>query len=297
MWQLTVLASILSGSFIASIFFHELGKSGPRERARNLVFQYAWMLGVSICAWFLLGGEQAFPESVYVIALSGGIVTVGTYFQWRAFAISTSMSALIPALTSAIAFALSGLILNEWQELAEPMRLAGICLVTLGLTLYFMHRRRTAHGIPISFLWQALPAIIVFGVTTFLMNIWAQSNVTLGVFLLAWYGGAFFGSCILFTLLRLRAKEKAAPLRGRVMLLVLGSALSGIAATGLAFVSFEMAGQTLTLPLYAVGGIVGPALVGFLLFKEWRQIAGIQWIYLIIAFAGACMIAIVIPVV
>lgn len=291
MWQVVVLASILSGYFIASVFFHELGKAGPQERARNLVFQYACMLGVSVCVWYLLGSERIFLGSVYVIALSGSIVMLGTFFQWRAFAISTSMSALIPALTSAVAFALSGFILSEWRDIAEPVRLAGICLVTLGLTLYFMHGRHMANSVPLSFLWQALPAIVIFGVTTFFMNIWAHGNVTLSAFLLAWYGGAFLGSCILFMLLHLRMREKIIRLEGRTMLFVVGSALSGIAATGLAFVSFGMAGQALTLPLYAVGGVVGPICIGFAFFSEWKQVRGLQWVHLGLAFAGASMLA------
>lgn len=294
MWQFAVFASIILGNVFATALFHELGSADSKQRAQNVALQYAFIFTATAVLWFFFGTSISFAAGGS-IAIVGAINALGAYFQWRAYAISLNVSALILTLTTVFAFSLSGLLLGEWEAFSEPFRLLGICLVVFGITLYFIHGNKKNSGyiphVPLSFLNYALPAVLIFGTATFFINVWAQNGITPVNFVFSWYTGAFIGSLVLLIASAKNVAFRPRAFSARQGLLILGAAVCVLGSMGFSFVSFQLVGQALTLPIYAVGGIVGPALVGIVFFREWEQMDRVIWAYFGIAFLGALLLA------
>ena len=196
---------------------------------------------------------------------------------------------------SIIPLLLSGLLLGEWRALNNAMLTLGFLLAVFGIGLHirreYLNARQTeAQGLlSIWFYPNALAFTIIFGIGTYLENVWAKSSIPPPDFLASWYIGTCVGALAMFIASRKLPHVK------RNMGSVRELALSALAGTSIvvslwfAFISFGMVEQTIVLPVYAVADIVGYVLVGIVIFREWRTLKG-NLVNLALGILGALLI-------
>lgn len=296
-WELAVALRILGGSLLGPIVFKLLGQVDPRERFYRIFLQYAWTVAFVACValfWGFIPSLELWP--IFAI---GALMPIGVFFQWKAMAMSPSRTGIFSEASSIVPLFLSAVFLGEWTVFTGNAGLvAGFVLVLVGVALHaysdITNKRRgeTATAMPLAFYGNALGFAFVFAFATFLENYWAKAGIRTPEFLVAWYLGAFLGSIVLLAVTRHlpRSTQRAMPIKREQILIFLG-AVSIILSLGLQFTAFTLVQQTVALPIIAVGGIIGPALVGMLVFKEWKSIKGWAWLYFGISFVGALIMA------
>ncbi len=296
-WELAVVLKILGGSVLAPVVFRLLGDVAPRERIYRIMLQYAWTilfaLGVAT-VWGFIPSHDLWP-----IAAIGVLMPFAVFFQWRAMAISPSRTGIFMEGTSFIPLLLSAVLLGEWRAFeGNSQLLLGFVLVFVGVVLHaradIVNRRKKeeATSPTMGFLRNAVGFMLIFAIATFLENFWAKTGIQTPGFLVAWYVGAFVGSVVLFAATRHLPRVATSQLQvGKEQLLIFLAAVSIICSLGLQFVAFTLVEQTVALPIMSVGGVIGPVLVGMLVFKEWKKFEGREWVYLGLGFVGALTMA------
>lgn len=294
-WQLIALLHVVASGVVAPLVFAHLGENGPCERSRRVMHMYAWCAGFALVG-LLFADSLTFSPDVWQIAIVGLLMPAGVFFQWRAIAWSPSRSAVFKGFVSVIALILSAVVLGEWMVLADnALLIVGFILAALSVVLFvrrdaaLQREKEKMSSVPLAFYANAGAATMIFGLAVFLENYWAKTGVPPAEFLAGWYVAAFVGSVLLF--LATRGNNESAARRQPHQHLVLLAAAAVFASLALAFASFRLVEQTVVLPIYAIGDIVGYVLIGVVALREWKRIKGIGWAYLAGGIAGAIMIA------
>lgn len=299
-WQLAALGKILTGNIAAPWVFKSLGRPPTRIFIRRLIAQYVIALGCA-AAYALWSGSLTAAASVQAlpIFLVAILASSGFYFHLRAYSISLSRSAIFDGLVAVIPITLSITLLGEWRVLTNGLLLVGVGIAGLGIALHFVNDARvksetdTARVPPIFYAY-GVGFVLVTGIVTFLMNVWAKSSVPSSLFLVAWYAGALVGSGLLFLFLRFTSVESPSDTSWDVdsrRTLVLLAGLALFANQWFLFTSFQMVELVVLAPFYVVGDIFGPIVMGMLFFKEWQTLRGRGWLYFAIALLGVCIVA------
>lgn len=300
-WESVVFLRILGGSVFAPIAFRLLGSVERRERASRIMLQYAWAalfaLGIAL-VWGFTPSDALWP-----IFITGMFMPLGVYFQWGANAMSVSRSALFSELSAVIPLFLSAVLLAEWRVFAgNGFLLAGFACVVLGVALHGWsdikrkrqeeREKKAIDVLPAKFYWNALAFALIFALATFFQNVWAKGGVGIPEFMVSWYAGALLSSIVFFAITRRDPRSQAPQMSAlKEQFLILLAAVSIVLALSLSFVAFTLVEQTVALPIFSIGAIIGPLLVGMILFKEWKAIHGRAWVYLGIAVIGAFIMA------
>lgn len=297
-WQIVALLKILAGSLLAPFAFRLLGGVSLRERVYRITLQYvgAAALALLIALWF---GGLSFAGEWWKITVVGTLVPFGVLFQWRAYALSLSRSAVFIAFSNIIPLALSAALLDEWRVFSGNGPLVGgLLLALLGLTLNARHevlegrQAEKRAAMPLTFCGNALAFTLVLGFAAFLLNYWAKTGVGAAQFLFAWYFGALAGSIVLFLSTGSLPRLSAQRIPAKEYVLIALAAFSIVVSMGLEFVSFQRVEQTVVLPIYALGDIIGPALLGLIVFHEWRRSLGLGFLYISLGLLGAVLMSV-----
>jgi len=297
-WQLAVLLKMLGGSVLAPFAFRLLGNAAPRERVYRITLQFAWAAVFALVIAATM--HAALPSARYLqVAFVGALMPLAVFFQWRAYAWSLSRGAIFMALMNIIPLVMSAVLLSEWRVfLGNTALVAGFAVAVLGVSLHLYkdirdkRKNEKIETLPLAFYGNALAFKLIFGLAMFLENYWAKTGIETPEFLTSWYVGAFAGSLVFLLATRHlpRSQMPAMPF-GKEQLLIVLAAAGIVSNLGLTFFSFQMVEQTVAMPIFAVGDIVGPMLVGMLVFGEWKSIRGMGWIYLSLGLAGAVTMA------
>jgi hypothetical protein len=298
-WQVAALLKIAGGSVLAPLAFRLLGEASAPERAKRIALQYGWALALVLPLAFVWG-ESCCSSEAWKIAVLGALTTLGVFFQWRAYALSLSRSAIFIPLSSVIPLMLSAALLGEWLSFSTNLSLLlGFFLAVLGLALHVsrdVRQKRNAESgepLPRAFYANAIAFTLIFGIATFLLNHWAKAGVPAAEFLIFWYAGAFAGSIVLLFFMRTFAPPEQAPMPSTAThALIALAGLSIVLNMAMEYVALQRAPQTVVLPIFAVADIVGPVLVGCLVFREWAKLYGLEWLYLGVALTGALIMAV-----
>ena len=296
-WQLAVLFKVLAGSLVAPFVFYLLGKVGPRERIAHVAFMFTWAFGFAIA---IAGIPTEFPPTLWPITLVGALVVVGVYFQLRAVALSPSLSAIFVSLTSLIPLFMSGFQLGEWNALADTTLLGGVVLAISGIALWIyqdVHERRRKGEpdvVPRSFWFHGTAFAVVLGIAIYLQNVWAKGGVSPDNFVFAWYGGTLLGAGVLFLVSRTFPRGEKRMGTPKEVILTGIAGLVIVTSMWFQYMSFALVAQTLVMPIYAVGDVVGYAAVGIVvgvITQKWATIRGLKGLALAMGLAGAIIIA------
>jgi FtsH-binding integral membrane protein len=301
-WQIIVILKMAGGSILAPLVFKLLGDAPTRERIGRITIQYAWASLLALMATLWIAGMDF--QIDWKIAIVGALMPAGVFFQWRAYAWSLSRGVLFKAVSDILPFVLSAVMLGEWRVFSGNIPLfIGVGLASLGTALLFTNdiraKKRREYKIPHdpkkwrAFYWNALASGLIFGLAYYLENYWAKTGVSVPVFLHSWYWAAFAGSIVLFAITRaLPRTTMTAMSPGREQLLVALAGLAIFANLGLAFVAFQLVEQVVVLPVFAVADIILPAVVGMIVFGEWKEVRRTEWIYYAFALIGTLLIAV-----
>ena len=185
-WQIVVLLKVLAGSLLAPLAFKLLGDVTPRERVTRIMLQFGWACAFALIATKILWADPSFSQVSWRIMSVGALMPIGAYFLWRAYSISLSRSAVFMSLMNVVPLVLSAAILGEWTAfLGNAPLLLGVTTAILGLGLHCRDdiiknrlKEKTAAGSEVrpSFYANAVSFMLIFGVATYLENVWAKAG-------------------------------------------------------------------------------------------------------------------------
>jgi hypothetical protein len=264
-------------------------------RAPILALQFLGAVGLALPAALLLGqGTLHVP-----IAIVGFFTGLAAYAYWRAIDLSLSRTALFAFWDDLIAMGLSYSLLHEGQFLNAWM-LIGIGVSVLAVILFTVHSYVTRSTGPedqapvprVHFLYVGLYSVIL-GLGVFFMRYIGLQDVGLAQFLVNWYGGAWLAAGLLVLTFRARMRTPTVPLAlsRQEWLRLGGGSFLILVAVGAAYGAYRLAPQTIVQPLFLVGEMVGPALVGLYVFGERDALARRDQLYFVLGLAGGLLVA------
>jgi hypothetical protein len=264
-------------------------------RAPILALQFLGAVGLALPAALILGqGTLHVP-----IAVVGFFTGLAAYAYWRAIDLSLSRTALFAFWDDLIAIGLSYGLLREGQFLNAWM-LTGMGMSVLAVILFTVHNYispatgdKDQAPVPRThFLYIGLYSVIL-GLGVFFMRYTGLQDIGLGRFLLNWYGGAGMAAVLLVLTFRMRMHTPAVPLAlsRQAWLRLCGGSLLILVAVGSAYGAYRLAPQTIVQPLFLVGEMVGPALIGLYVFGERDTLARHDQLYFALGLAGGLLVA------
>ena len=143
-WQVAIFLRILFGFGVSSLLVKWLSRREGRTALFFFQFVFAFCFSLSLA---FVSGDITFDVLFVGIALLGAFNTVGTYFQWKAVAISQSRNALFTFWDDVIAIALSWSLLHEGRYLTTTSSI-GIMLSLMALGLFLRHAWRAGLVLP-----------------------------------------------------------------------------------------------------------------------------------------------------
>jgi hypothetical protein len=112
----------------------------------------------------------------------------------------------------------------------------------------------------------------------------------LGTFLVNWYGGVMAAALLLVLTSPGAATALTTLSRGHLVRLG-GLSLVTLVALSAAFLAYRLAPQTVVQPLFLVGEMVAPALLGLYVFAEREALDRWEYLYFGLGLAGGLVVA------
>jgi hypothetical protein len=264
-------------------------------RAPILALQFLGAVGLALPAALILGqGTLHGPTAVV-----GFFTGLAAYAYWRAIDLSLSRTALFAFWDDLIAMGLSYGLLREGQFL-NALMLTGMGMSVLAVILFTVHNYispatsdKDQAPVPRVHFWYVGLYSVILGLGVFFMRYIGLQDIGLGRFLLNWYGGAGMAAGLLVLTFRMRMHTPAVPLAlsRQAWLRLCGGSLLILVAVGSAYGAYRLAPQTIVQPLFLVGEMVGPALIGLYVFGERNTLARHDQLYFALGLAGGLLVA------
>jgi hypothetical protein len=221
---------------------------------------------------------------------------LAAYCYYKAIAMSLSRTALFAFWDDLLAMGLSYGILHEGQFLNARL-LLGIGLsvgAVIGFTVHSTHApppsEPSAARPPRRLYLYAGAYSLLVGGGVFFMRYLGVQGTGLGTFLVNWYGGVVVAALLLV----LPSPDARAALtafsRGHLVRLG-GLSLVTLIALSAAFLAYRLAPQTVVQPLFLVGEMVAPALLGLYVFAEREAFDRWEYLYFGLGLAGGLVVA------
>ncbi len=291
-WLVPVVGRILVAN---GIFPAVLKRNvGLHSRTKRFFLQYLFCSILAVAVAIAVGSLTVNPVTAGIVAL-GFFNGLAAYAQWKAIDISLSRTSLFTFWDDLIAMALSYVILHEGRVLTLG-GYAGIVLSFGAVILFAVHTYQkkasgsTARINPRFFLYVAFYSVI-WGVATFLMKYFGYTGVPTGTFMAAWYVGAFIAAIVLLFTYRDQTPASGERLAARDAAWMLVLAACIMAALALGYWSYRMAPQNVVQPLFLVGEMIVPTLIGLYVFSERKGLVMKEKIYFALAIVGGLLVA------
>jgi hypothetical protein len=292
-WYVPVLLRIAVTYVALPILVKPLAEHSAR--APILALQFFGAVGLALPAALLLGQATLHGP----IAVVGFFTGLAAYAYWRAIDLSLSRTALFAFWDDLIAMGLSYGLLREGRFL-NGWLLTGIGLSVLAVILFTVHDYVARADSPedqvpvprVHVLYVGLYSVIL-GLGVFFMRYIGLQGIGLAQFLVNWYGGAGVAAGLLVLSFRFRMRTPAVPLAlsRHEWVRLGGGSLLILVAVGAAYGAYRLAPQTVVQPLFLVGEMVGPALIGLYVFGEREALARRDQAYFALGLAGGLLVA------
>ena len=280
-WQANVAATIFFGYILGKIIQKRI--VGLPSREKLLVWQFAFCAMFSAGLILVLGGVQDPMPALYLIAGLGVFNAIACYCQWRAIDLSLAGTSVLTQGDDVIGLLLAYTLLGETRILT-PL-LATVVALCVAAAFVFGSGRIPKSRKLIG--WVSVYSVI-WGVAFFAMRYFALQGVSAAGFLSAWYAGSLLGSFVVPLLFGKRgaARVKVRELAGTALL-----AACVWTALLAAYAARKLAPITITQPLFQLGELGFPFLIGLYIFREYRTFGIREKIASVIGFAGSIILA------
>jgi hypothetical protein len=269
-WYVPVVVRMLAAYVAGPLLLKPL--SGQYAQAKLLLIQFAICFAAALPMAAALGQLQ-FDWTIIAVGGGNGLAA---YCYRKAIAISLSRTALFAFWDDLLAMGLSYMILHEGQFLNAGMGL-GIVVSVGAVILFTVHGYRkerpctdTPERLPIRLYLYAGAYSVMLGFGVFFMRYLGVQETGLGTFLVNWYGGVVGAATLLSLTVTEEAKDPAVPtaVPWRDRWRIVGLSLVVLTAMSTAYTAYRLAPQTVVQPLFLVGEMVAPALIGLYVFAE-----------------------------
>ena len=290
-WYVPVAVRMVTGYVAIPVLLKPLVER--YAQATLLLLQFAVCFGLALTLAVALG--QARLD--WTIAAVGGANGLAAYCYRKAIAISLSRTALFAFWDDLLAMGLSYGLLHEGQFL-NTRSILGIVASVGAVILFTIHSYRKQHPgkdepdlIPMRLYLYGGVYSVILGVGVFFMRYWGVRGTSLGTFLVNWHGGVVLAAALL--LLTAPAERQAA--RTRLprgdWLRVVGLSLLVLVTMSTAFWAYRLAPQTIVQPLFLVGEMIAPALIGLYVFAEREALDRPEQLYFVLGLGGGLLVA------
>jgi hypothetical protein len=292
LWLLPVVLKIISGDLWGSWLLKKISHEKSRiERFAINYFVAAVIAGI-LALYF---NQFSFNTVFFILLIIGFLNGFAAYCQWRAIDISLSKSYLFNWGYSVIAMILSFFILDESKFINIPIGL-GITVSLISAILFaysgYRERKETTDNNKtgsLALYWWILSYSVIWGVVIFSMKYFALENV--GVFEMMY--GRYWGSLVsvLVLLFFLYLKQGGfADVSTRDVISSSALAITVMAAFAFHYWSLILAPLVIVQPIFLLGEMVIPTLLGVFGFGEGKNFSRKEWFYFWFGFLGAILI-------
>jgi hypothetical protein len=289
-WSVPVLLRIAAAYVVGPFLAKPLVDTYPQRTVVLLQCAGGWAVALPLAL------------ALQHLHLNWRIVAVGfgnglaAYCYYKAIAISLSRTALFAFWDDLLAMGLSYGLLHEGQFLNTCL-LLGIGLsvgAVIGFTVHSTQAPPTSAPAAARpprrlYLYAGTYSLLVGGGVFFMRYLGVQGT-GLGTFLVNWYGGVVAAALLLV----LPSPDAWAALtafsRGHLVRLG-GLSLVTLVAISAAFLAYRLAPQTVVQPLFLVGEMVAPALLGLYVFAEREAFDRWEVCYFGLGLAGGLVVA------
>jgi hypothetical protein len=269
-WYVPVVLRMLAAYVAGPLLLKPL--AGQYAQAKLLLIQFAICFAVALPLAAALGQLQ-FDWTIVAVGGGNGLAA---YCYRQAIAISLSRTALFAFWDDLLAMGLSYSLLHEGQFLNAGM-VVGVLLSVGAVVLFTVHgyykeppRADTPARLSRRLYLYAGAYSVMLGFGVFFMRYLGVKETGLGTFLVNWYGGVVGAALVLSLTMTEDAKDPAVPtaVPWRDRWRVVGLSLVVLTAMSAAYTAYRLAPQTVVQPLFLVGEMVAPALIGLYVFAE-----------------------------
>lgn len=291
-WEGALFLRVILGFGIASLLLKWITNKGRRTERFLWQFVFAFGLAAVIALY-----EQSIQIDAMFIAFVGlgALGTYGTFYAWKAIAISQSRNALFTFWDDIIAMALSWTILREGIYVT-PIIAFGLFLSFMALIFFIRHGWKKSYSsaeitVPIRFYGYVAMYSVLWGITYFGQRYWALLNRSPTTFAFCWYLGGAITATLIYFFYKDSAvdQQNKQPIRISGLAAIFALAVVLYLSMTVSIVAYK-APQVIVQPIFFVSEMILPALIGLYIFHERRQLDYIEWLYFALGFIGALII-------
>lgn len=260
-------------------------------QATLLLLQFLGCLAVAL-PLAVVWHQHQLDWRIVAVGFSNGLAA---YCYYKAIALSLSRTALFAFWDDLLAMGLSYTLLHERQFLNARLVL-GIG-VSLGAVLLFtVHsysqqaQEPTTKRLPMRLYLYAGAYSVILGLGLFFIRYLGVQGTALGTFLVNWYGGMVMAA-LLLVLSGADPAQAPFTLPWRVLPRLGGLSLVALVAMSGAYGAYRLAPQTVVQPLFLVGEMIAPALIGLYVFGERQALDRQERLYFVLGLAGGLLVA------
>ena len=260
-------------------------------QATLLLLQFLGCLAVAL-PLAVVWHQHQLDWRIVAVGFSNGLAA---YCYYKAIALSLSRTALFAFWDDLLAMGLSYTLLHEGQFLNARLVL-GIGVSLGAVILFTVHsysqqaQEPTTKRLPMRLYLYAGAYSVILGLGLFFMRYLGVQGTALGTFLVNWYGGIVMAA-LLLVLSGADPAQAPFTLPWRVLPRLGGLSLVALVAMSGAYGAYRLAPQTVVQPLFLVGEMIAPALIGLYVFGERQALDRQERLYFVLGLAGGLLVA------
>ncbi len=302
-WWIPVALRILVVFGIASWVLKKI--SGMHSRTRRFFLQFL-ICTILAVLFGLLQGNLIMNTAIVPVVIIGLFNGFAAFCQWKALEINLSKTALFTFWDDIIAMLLSLFILNESGVLNAGI-VGGIILsfcAIIGFAVKDYRKKTHTHiaegktertGRMKFYLYVGIYSVI-WGAAVFFMRYFALHLMPVSKFLPAWYFGSFITATGILLLYKEQGQSgtqnlKTVKEKTSFVLWSTAASIVILAGLGITYWSYQLTPLIVVQPLYLVGEMVVPAIIGLFIFNEKKEYSPKDWILMALGIAGGLVIA------
>ena len=282
-WQQTVFLRVAIANGVASILIKTVASSLSRTKKLVLQFFTCFLLSLVFGAISTDIDSRQF-NGFFLLVVGMGLINSGAcYCQWQATDLNVTKTALFTQGDDVLSMILAYFILNESKVITLSWNL-GIVLVLIAAILFVTapiaipketdeknkallqeQGRKNNRAI-----WKWVMGYnLGWGLTSFMFRVLSLNGLSIFYFLPAWYGSSFIGS--LFILFLGSKEEASGKLTLKDIYPVLLLSLVVFISLGLTYQAFALAEVLKVRPIFQMGQVMIPLLIGLYVFNEFKD--------------------------